>query len=136
MVSKREASWKQEAFLCPKSPGVERLSSYMQLIDIGTVLNHFDDMVDEHDQTVKEYGIKFITSEGKIRTMRCRKNVKSPKRRLAKPLEERGKSSFNLKRNGIMLLHDLDLAAPRSVKVATFFAFKDFKSPIWLTIRH
>ncbi len=107
----------------------------MSVIDIGTVLNHFDDTVDERDLTVKEYGIRFITGDGRLRTMRARKNVKSPKQGLVSK-QKRGKGLFNLKRNGTMLVHDLDLDKPRTIKVATFCAFKDFNSQTWLTIRH
>lgn len=108
----------------------------MNVIDIGTVLNHFDDTVDEQDLTVKEYGIRFITADGRLRTMRARKNVKSPKQQLRAPHQERGKGLYSLKRNGTMLVHDLDANEPRAVKVATFCAFKDFNSSTWLTVRH
>lgn len=106
------------------------------VIDIGTVLNKFDDTVDELNATVKEYGIRFITADGRVRTMRARKNVKSPNQQLRKPLEERGKKMFNLKRNGLMLVHDLVIDEPRTVKVATIFAFKDFNQSTWNNVRH
>jgi len=108
----------------------------MGVMDIGTVLNKFDDTVDELNATVKEYGIRFITTAGCIRTMRARKNVKSPNQRLGKPLEERGKKMFNLKRNGLMLLHDLEINQPRTIKVATIFSFRDFNQTTWTNVRH
>jgi hypothetical protein len=108
----------------------------MGVIDIGTVLNKFDDTVDELDATVKEYGIRFITIDGRLRTMRARKNVKSPKQQLRKPTEERGNRMFNLKRNGVMLVHDLAIDQPRTVKVATICAFKDFNQSTWNNVRH
>lgn len=108
----------------------------MQQIDIGTVLNKFDDTVDEVLSIVKDYGIRFITSEGRLRTLRGRKNVKSPKQQLAKPLDPRGGVQYNLKRNGIMLIQDLDIAEPRACKVPMVCAFKDFQSSTWLTVFH
>lgn len=108
----------------------------MSEIDIGTVLQKFDDTVDEAQLTVKQYGIRFITADGRLRTMRARKNVKSPKQKLSKPLQPKGKVMFNLQRNGTMLVHDLDIDDPRTVKVASICAFKDFQSSTWLNVRH
>jgi hypothetical protein len=105
-------------------------------IDIGTVLNKFDDTVDEVSSIVKEYGIRFITADGRLRTMRGRKNVKSPKQQLDKPLDPRGGVQWNLQANGTMLVHDLDIAEPRACKVAMFCGFKDFNSSTWLTVFH
>lgn len=105
-------------------------------IDIGTVLNKFDDTYDELDFKVKAYGIRFITADGRVRTMRARKNVKSPQQQLRAPLQERGKQMFNLKLHGTMLVHDLDIDEPRTVKVATIFGFKDFQSTTWHNVRH
>lgn len=108
----------------------------MLVIDIGSALNHFDDMVDEHNQGVKEYGIRFITADGRLRTMRCRKNVSAPKQQLRKPLEPKGKSLFHLKRHGTMLVHDLDIEQARTVKVSTICHFKNFESNEWNRVRH
>src|SRR5688572_23332453 len=103
----------------------------MGVIDIGTVLAKFDDTVDEISHTVKDYSIRFITSDGRLRTMLARKNVKSPQAQLQSPLEEKGKVMYNLKRNGVMLLHDMEKDAPRTVKVATIFEFRDFNQQWW-----
>lgn len=108
----------------------------MGVIDIGTVLAKFDDTVDEISQTVKFYGVRFITADGRLRTMHARKNVKSPKSQLQSAPEERGKLMYNLKRNGVMLLQDIDLAEPRSVKVAMICGFKDFNQDTWLRVKH
>lgn len=110
--------------------------SAFQVIDIGTVLSKFDDTVDELTQTVKEYSIRCITADGRLRTMRARKNVKSPKQQLSGPLEEKGKTMYNLKRNGVMLLQDLDINQPRTIKVAAICGFKDFNSEEWLRVKH
>ncbi len=112
------------------------LSLGMGVIDIGTVLNHFDDTVDELNQDVKEYTIRFITGDGRLRTMRCRKNVQNPKQQLRAPLPHKSKSLFNLKRHGTMLVHDLDIDEPRTVKVATFCHFKNFQESTWSRVRH
>jgi hypothetical protein len=106
------------------------------MIDIGSVLRHFDNTVDEMDLTVKEYGIRFITADGRLRTMRARKNVKEPKRGLRQPLENKGKVLFNLKRNGTMLLQDLDVNEPRAVKVAAICQFKESNSQEWHNVFH
>ena len=106
------------------------------VIDIGTVLAKFDDTFDEISHQVKEYCIRFITADGRLRTMRARKNVKHPKAQLEMPLEERGKVMYNLKRNGVMLLEDLDINEPRSVKVAAICFFKDFKGEQWQCVKH
>jgi hypothetical protein len=106
------------------------------MIDIGTVLKKFDNTVDDTDFTVKEYGIRFITSDGRLRTMIARKNVKDPKRALRGPLQDRGKTMFNLKRNGTMLVQDIDLGQPRAVKVSAITQFKDFRSTEWHNVFH
>lgn len=108
----------------------------MASIDIGTVLRHFDDTVDEHDLTVKNYGIKFITADGRLRTMRARKNVRSPKQQLRAPLNARGRVMYNLKRNGTMLVHDLEINQPRSVKVAAICFFADHGSKQFHRVFH
>lgn len=109
----------------------------MLTIDIGTVLNKFDDTYDERTGTVKEYGIRFITSEGRLRTMRARKGVKSPKQELLPGGNQpRGKFRFNLKYHGTILLHDLDIDAARTPKVAMITQFRDFKSQEWLNVYH
>lgn len=108
----------------------------MSSIDIGTVLNKFDDTVDEIDSSVKEYGIRFITSDGRVRTMRARKGVRAPKQQLNNGNQERGNFRYNLQRNGTILVFDLDINESRSPKVATIFAFKDFNKNTWLRVHH
>lgn len=108
----------------------------MAVIDIGTVLNKFNDTYDERSSVVKSYEIMFITADGRVRTMRARKNVKSPKQQLQAPLQKRAKGLFNLQRHGTILLHDLTLNEARTVKVATIFGFKDFKQQTLHNLRH
>lgn len=107
----------------------------MSEIDIGTVLRKFDDTVDLVTNEVKSYGIRFITSDGRLRTMIARKNVKAPRLQLERPHDERGKFKFNLKRAGVMLLHDLKLDEPRSVKVACITHFRDYRDNKWHRVR-
>lgn len=107
----------------------------MSEIDIGTVLRKFDDTVDLVTNEVKSYGIRFITSDGRLRTMIARKNVKAPRLQLERPHDERGKFKFNLKRAGVMLLHDLKLDEPRSVKVACITHFRDYGDNKWHRVR-
>lgn len=93
------------------------------MIGIDKVLQHLDNTYDEHTQVVNEYGIRFITQDGRVRTMRAKKKLKAPKQALRKPTEERGKHKYNLQRLGNMLVEDLDLQEPRTVKPSMFFAF-------------
>lgn len=104
-------------------------------IDIGTVLAKLDDTVDEHTGEVKEYGIKFLKSNGLIREMRCRKNVKSPKQQIGER-DPRGKGLFNLKLHGTILLQDLDQESPKTVKVAMICGFRNHKGSNWYDVRH
>lgn len=108
------------------------------LLDIGTVLNKFNDITDERDHAVKEYGIRFITREGKVRYMRSRKGVReiTLQQQLQKPLQVRGKITYNLQRAGNMQIHDLDLDKPRTVKPSMIFAFRDFQHTEFSNVRH
>lgn len=108
----------------------------MLRIDIGTVLNKFDDTYDESTNQVKTFGIKFVKSDGQVREMICRKSVKSPKQGKSGDLQERGKAKYNLKYHGAMMLFDEEIQSYRSVKVAHIFAFKDFRSDQWLDVFH
>jgi len=106
-------------------------------IDIGTVLNKFDDLVDEAQNKTRTYGIRFFTADGRIREIsNARKNVKIPGRSRTGSNNLRSRSMFNLKFNGVMLLFDEDSQNYRSVKVAQMFQFRDPKSKIWLDIFH
>lgn len=105
-------------------------------IAIERVLKNFDDTLDERSMEVKEFGVKLITSDGRLRTMRAHKLVKAPKQQLSQPLSVRGGISYNLKRNGVMMLEDLDRQEPRSTKPSMFFAFKDFQSSTWQNVFH
>ncbi len=105
-------------------------------IAIERVLKNFDDTIDERSLQVKEFCLKLITSDGRLRTMRAHKLVKAPKQQLSQPLNSRGGISYNLKRNGVMMLQDLDKQEPRSTKPSMFFAFKEFQSSTWQNIFH
>jgi hypothetical protein len=109
------------------------------MIDIGSVLLKFDDTYNEETMQVKNYGIKFVTSEGRIRTMQCRKNVRSPRQPRSPNLiatRSRRKGMFNLQRHGTMLVHDMNIGEPRTVKVSQIFAFRDFNATDWHNVRH
>lgn len=109
-------------------------------IDIGTVLARFNDTYNELELQVNQYGIRFITSDGRLRTMICRKNVKSPRQQLRAPQHKRAKGLFNLQRHGTILLEDMKRNDPRTVKVAAICEF-GAASPsgevkTWLRVRH
>lgn len=107
-------------------------------IDIGTILNKFDDTYDERSNEVKTYGIKYLKRKdgnGNVlgSMVSCRKNVKNPKARLKGGNNERGKFRFNLKESGTILLHDESTGNTRSVKVSCIYAFRDHNGQRWLT---
>jgi hypothetical protein len=120
----------------------------MDQIDIGTVLNKFNDTVDEATQEVKTFGIRFINKQGEKRVLICRKNVKSPKQEKADnpqslaqalsghKIEDKGREMYNLKRNGVMLVKDEHEDHPRTIKTSMIYAFKDFNSDNWLNVFH
>jgi hypothetical protein len=107
----------------------------MAQISIERVLHHFDNTVDEATMDVNEYGIRFITADGRLRTMRARKLTKEPRRQLRSALPSRGGISYNLKRNSTMMMEDIDRKEPRAVKVTMITSFKEKNSP-WLTVFH
>jgi hypothetical protein len=107
-------------------------------IDIGTVLNKFNDTYDPVSLEVREYGIRFINDRGEKRELICRKNVKGPKQQKvnASDIDLRGKEFFNLKRNGVMMVKVQSEDHPRTIKTAMIYGFKDFKSQTWLKVFH
>ena len=107
----------------------------MAQISIERVLQHFDNTVDEATMEVKEYCVRFITADGRLRTMRARKLTKEPKRQMRAALPSRGGISYNLKRNSTMMMEDIDRKEPRAVKVAMITGFKE-KNSNWLTVFH
>lgn len=104
-------------------------------IDIGSVLHRFDDIVGE-DLQVKNHAVRFITADGRLRTLSGRKHVKSPRRQLRAPLQPKGRVLYNLKYHGTLLLHEEATAQPRAVKVATITHFKEHNTNTWLTVFH
>lgn len=112
-----------------KNPSRPRDISIM--IDIASVLRKLDDTYDEGTQEVKEYGLRFITSDGRLRTMVCRKNEKNPGKGSRKPTRL---PHYNLKRSGTMLV--TEASHPRAIKPATICAFRDYKTTAWIPVFH
>jgi hypothetical protein len=118
----------------------------MNQIDIGTVLNKFNDTYDQASMTVKHFGIRFINDRGEKRTILCRKNVKSPKQEkthaasiastLSGSIQDKGTEFYNLQRNGVMLVRVESEDHPRSIKTCMIYGFKDFGSDTWLKVFH
>ncbi|MCZ8353956.1 MAG: hypothetical protein O9340_04425 [Cyclobacteriaceae bacterium] len=104
------------------------------MIGIDKVLQLFDDTYNEQTLKVNEYQIRFITEDGRVRTMRCKKRLKAPKQGLRKPLEARGKIKYHLQRNGNLLVEDLETNEPRTIKPAMLFEIKTEKG--WEAIYH
>lgn len=107
----------------------------MDRIDIGTVLNKFNDTVDERTQVVNHYGIRFLNAQGEKREIFCRKNIKSPKQEI-QGSQDRGREMYNLKRNGVMLVKAQGEDHPRTIKTSMIFQFRDRNSSTWLNVFH
>jgi hypothetical protein len=107
----------------------------MAQIGIDTVLAKLNDTVDINNSDVKVFGIRFINSEGETREINCRKYTKSPKQNMDGK-DVRGKDFYNLQRNGVIMLCDVDAGHPRAVKTAMLYGFCDFQSTTWLNIFH
>jgi hypothetical protein len=107
----------------------------MNQIGIENVLVKLNDTVDNQTTTVKTYGLRFITKEGEQREITCRKSTKMPKVEVSDQ-DKRGQQYYNLKRNGILLLEDINAGHPRSIKAAMIYGFRDYQSPIWLNVFH
>jgi hypothetical protein len=100
-------------------------------LSIAQVLQKFNEQYDEKEFLPKQYGIRFITADGRLRTMLCSKNIKPPGSGLKKPV---GNAFAHLQRAGIMLVSEG--AQQRSIKPATICGFKDYKSDTWQTVYH
>ena len=106
------------------------------MIDIGSVLKRIDDTVDERTLRVKEYGLRFITADGRLRTIIGRKNVKGLKQKADTSKNPRGKFRYNLKRNNTLLFHDDAIDRPTTIKVACITHFKGFEENTWQKVFH
>jgi hypothetical protein len=104
-------------------------------IGIEEVLNKVNDTVDQHDLTVKTFGLRFITSEGEKREINCRKYTRGSKQELT-GRDQRGKEYYNLQRNGVMLVIDITNTRTISIKPSMIYGFKDYESDSWLTVFH
>lgn len=105
-------------------------------IDIATTLRKLNDTYDAKTNEVKEYALRVLVADGQVRTLLCRKNVRSPKRGLKGELQARGKIKYNINYNGLIMLWDEEVQAPRNIKAACIFQFQDFKSKQWLDVVH
>jgi len=104
-------------------------------IDIGSVLRKFDNVFDEATSEVKTYGVRYRKAGGLAgQISHARKNVKAPKAVYTGNSTSRGKS-FK-KYHGTILLHNDETDAFRDIKVAQITGFRDWKSNIWLKVRH
>jgi len=106
-------------------------------IDISSVLNQFDLMVDEITQQVKTFGIRYITASGKLGEIwDARKNVKNPKAEITDAKSERSKQKYNLKEYGVMKLFNENTEEYRDIKVAHMIEFRPHNSKTWIPIYH
>jgi hypothetical protein len=107
----------------------------MEQIAIDVVLKKLNDTVDVSNSAVKSYGLRYLDAQGSVNEYHCRKFTKHPK---TKPTQtdKRGSDFYNLQRNGVILIEDLNAEHPRTLKVATIFGFRDYQSNNWLTVFH
>lgn len=104
-------------------------------IGIDVVLAKLNDTVDEQDSAVKTFGVRFINREGEKREIICRKHTKDATKKIT-GTDDRGKDYFNLQRNGVIILDDLDNGHPRTIKTAMIYGFKDYQSEGWHNVFH
>jgi len=107
----------------------------MEQISIENVLIRLNDTVDYESLEVKKYGIRFITSEGEIREITCKKRTKQPKAAITKH-DPRGNQFYSLQGKGVIMLDDLDAGMIITVKPAMIYGFKDCQSTKWLNVYH
>lgn len=107
----------------------------MVQIGIEAVLDKLNDTVDINNSTVKTFGLRFINAEGETREIVCRKHTKDATKKVSGK-DERGKDYYNLQRNGVMLLQDMDANHPRSIKTAMIYGFRDYQSDVWYNVFH
>jgi hypothetical protein len=109
--------------------------SFEGKIDIATVLKKLNDTYDEQTMEEKYFGIAFIDRNGLKHTRECRKSVKSPQLKQSRH-DSRGRAEINLKRNGIIMLRDVNQDHPITPKVCMIYGFRDHKTAEWLRVYH
>lgn len=106
----------------------------MDQIGIENVLLKLNDTVDRETSSVKTYGLRFLSAEGK-REIHCRKYTKMPKAAL-NDQDRRGRQFYNLQQSGALLLEDIEAGHPKSVKASMIYGFRDYQSSNWLNVFH
>jgi hypothetical protein len=106
----------------------------MEHISIENVLVKLGDTVDSENLTVKTYGIRFLSAEGK-REVICRKYTRTPKAQVSGQ-DPKGKHSFHLQLNGVVMLQFDGDDHPKYVYPAMIYGFQDYKSSKWLNVSH
>lgn len=107
----------------------------MNQIGIDVVLNKLNDTYDEQNLELKSYGLRFLNAQGETREIICRKFTKDATKKVD-GVRERGKQFYNLKRNGILMVEDMDSNHPKAIKPAMIYGFKDFQAEHWINVFH
>jgi hypothetical protein len=106
-------------------------------IDISSVLNQFDLVIDESSNQVRTLGIRYITASGKVgEIFDARKNVKNPMAKVDGERSPRSKQKYHLKEHGAMKLYNENSEEYRDIKVAHMIEFRPFNSKKWIPIYH
>lgn len=106
----------------------------MDWIDTASALAKMNDTWDHSSDSVKTYGLRFISKNGFREIYNARKAVKEPKQHGKEPADnKRGKS--NKKLHGLVQVYDDDTKQFRDIKFAQIVAFRDYKAKQWIPVR-
>lgn len=106
----------------------------MDWIDSASALAKMNDTWDSQGDSVKTYGLRFISKNGFREIYNARKAVKEPRQQGKQPANNnRGKS--NKKLHGLVQVYDDDTKQFRDIKFAQIIAFRDYRSTRWTAVR-
>lgn len=105
-------------------------------INIEAALRKFNVSTSDEGKTLV-YGFRYIKPTGEMGEKICFKKHSNKMRGTKKAQsEEDRKGGYNLKRNGAMLVHDVETDSPKRLTVAHLIEFKDNNSSKWKKIIH
>lgn len=103
-------------------------------IDIKTVMRLLNGAVSD-DGTLKTYGIRFMTKEGRIKEIHdASKNIKRPQ--FGSSPDPKGRGQYNLKYHGLVRLFDENAEEYRNAKLAHIIQFRNYNTTHWVDIFH
>lgn len=110
----------------------------MNTIDINTVLHKFSESIDDNG-VPKSFGFRFIKTDGtRSEIPSCFKKLSSKLdgMKMAKNEAVKPRANHNLKKNGQIMVVDVQADHPKNLKVAHLTHFKDHNSTQWQVIVH